>query len=226
MTGFPWGALLSAGGSLLGGWMSQNQADKTNEANLQAAREFAQNRVSWTVNDAKKAGIHPLAALGAQTFNPPTFQVAGQSPMGNAIADGAKAFADAFAQEQLATQKATTEKTLAEAELARATSRTVIQKAAASETPKVGPWQTYVDPGYREILIEGKPFRVSTDSVPADEIQKEYDDWVSGLYGGAKWLRDWVNNQPDFAPVHEWTGRGNRPSFQEWSDGLRKKVWK
>jgi len=33
-------------------------------------KEFAQHGIQWKVEDAKRAGIHPLAALGAQTHSP------------------------------------------------------------------------------------------------------------------------------------------------------------
>lgn len=59
------GALISAGSSLLGGFMASKQADK--QAKLQ--KQFAKNAVSWKVQDAKNAGVHPLYALGAQTVS-------------------------------------------------------------------------------------------------------------------------------------------------------------
>lgn len=79
------GALIGAGASLIGGLLSSRQsssnADKTNAHNAQIAaeqnalarenmaqqREFAQSGIRWKVADAQAAGLHPLAALGAQT---------------------------------------------------------------------------------------------------------------------------------------------------------------
>lgn len=55
------GDIISAGASLLGGVMGSNEAAK----NRKMQKEFAQNSVQWRVEDAKAAGIHPLAALGA-----------------------------------------------------------------------------------------------------------------------------------------------------------------
>lgn len=45
---------------------------KINADNLALQREFAQNGVSWRVEDAKRAGLHPLAALGGTgaSFSP------------------------------------------------------------------------------------------------------------------------------------------------------------
>lgn len=66
------GELLGAGASLLGGIFGQSSASKANKANLKAQKEFAQNGIRWKVADAQAAGLHPLAALGAQTtsFSP------------------------------------------------------------------------------------------------------------------------------------------------------------
>lgn len=57
------GSILSAAGNLLGGFLGKKNADKQ----MDMQREFAQNGIQWRVKDAEAAGIHPLAALGAQT---------------------------------------------------------------------------------------------------------------------------------------------------------------
>lgn len=58
-------AAISAASSLIGGLFGQKKADE--QAKLQ--REFAQNSVQWKVEDAKKAGVSPLFALGAPTVS-------------------------------------------------------------------------------------------------------------------------------------------------------------
>lgn len=72
-------AIIGAAGSLLGGLTGQAAQDRQAEANVHMAaknmamqREFAQHGIRWKVEDAKKAGLHPLAALGSQTqsFSP------------------------------------------------------------------------------------------------------------------------------------------------------------
>lgn len=54
--------------------VSSNQTNKANERNVNNTnamqREAAQNSIRWRVNDAKAAGLHPLAALGAQGSSP------------------------------------------------------------------------------------------------------------------------------------------------------------
>lgn len=56
--------------------IAQNNANqlKINEENIAMQKEFAQNGIQWKVADAAKAGISPLAALGAVDpgFSPST----------------------------------------------------------------------------------------------------------------------------------------------------------
>lgn len=74
-------ALISAGANLLGGLFNRNSQEDFNrqqmalaQQNMAMQKEFAQHGISWKVDDAKSAGLHPLAALGAQTssFSPVT----------------------------------------------------------------------------------------------------------------------------------------------------------
>lgn len=59
------GEIIAAGASLAGGLFGKSAADK--QAKLQ--KQFAKNGIQWKVEDAKKAGIHPLYALGANTIS-------------------------------------------------------------------------------------------------------------------------------------------------------------
>jgi len=80
-------ALGALGGSVISGLFGQSNANKQ----IALQKQFAQNGIQWKVADAKAAGIHPLAALGAQThsYSPvaigtPDFAQAGQA-VGRAI---------------------------------------------------------------------------------------------------------------------------------------------
>lgn len=55
-------ALLDAGAAVY----SRNQNRKAEERAAALQREFAQNGIRWRVEDARAAGLHPLAALGMQ----------------------------------------------------------------------------------------------------------------------------------------------------------------
>ena len=73
------GGIAGAVGSLVGGWLGYQGSKRTNQTqrdiaagNTQNQKEFAQHGVKWRVDDARRAGINPLAALGANlhSFNP------------------------------------------------------------------------------------------------------------------------------------------------------------
>lgn len=74
------GGLLGGVGSVVGAGMSGANAAAINQANYEHQKEFAQNGIRWRVADAKAAGLHPLAALGAQTSSYTPSAVVGDSP--------------------------------------------------------------------------------------------------------------------------------------------------
>lgn len=78
------GALITGGASLIGGLLNRDAQNSANQANAQNQRDFAKFGIRWKVEDAKAAGIHPLAALGAQThsFSPSSQPV---TAMGDAL---------------------------------------------------------------------------------------------------------------------------------------------
>lgn len=80
------GSLIGAGASLLGGSMNRKSTEAANEKNAALQREFAQNGIQWKVEDAKKAGVHPIYALGASTMSAAPSYV-GDTSMGSAIAE-------------------------------------------------------------------------------------------------------------------------------------------
>ena len=107
-------ALISAGASLLSGVMGKKAADsaqqsqeRQNEANIALQREFAQSGIQWKVADAKAAGIHPLAALGAQThsFAPVVVGAAPDYSMANAVGQMGQNLSSAVARTRDAGQR-------------------------------------------------------------------------------------------------------------------------
>lgn len=64
-----WGPIIGAAAGLIGAGMNSAKQDKINRDNANLQREFAQNSIQWRVEDAKRAGIHPLAALGASGYS-------------------------------------------------------------------------------------------------------------------------------------------------------------
>lgn len=80
------GSLIGAGSSLAGGFINATTSKKIAREQMRLQKEFAQNGIQWKVEDAKKAGLHPLYAIGANTA---TYTPVSQdsSAMGNAVAD-------------------------------------------------------------------------------------------------------------------------------------------
>lgn len=79
----PWtgvaSAALGAAGSIAGGLLSgmpqgagKGFAREMWDKNYAAQKEFAQNGIRWKVEDAKAAGLHPLAALGSASYFSPS----------------------------------------------------------------------------------------------------------------------------------------------------------
>jgi hypothetical protein len=121
------GSIISAGGSLAGGLLSGKQSNKQANKAWRRQQEVAKNRLQWTVADAKKAGLHPLFALGAGGGSSAGGFIQGQSPMGSAIADAA-----AHIGSGLAGRKTGGEKLLAQAQIESINSQTRRNDAEAA----------------------------------------------------------------------------------------------
>ena len=83
----PIGALISAGASLIGGALNR----RANRAAEKRRLNFERTRIQTVAADAKKAGIHPLSALGvAAGYQNPY----GSAPSGSTLGDGIAAAGD------------------------------------------------------------------------------------------------------------------------------------
>ena len=99
-----WSSLISAGGSLLGGLLNKSSSKKAFKRAAALQREFAQNSIQWRVEDAEKAGVHPLYALGAPTApSSPTY--AGDTSLGNAMANAGQDIGRAVQASSTAAQR-------------------------------------------------------------------------------------------------------------------------
>lgn len=112
------GGIAGAIGSVAGGALGLIGNSQTNAANAAAAnlsyeqqKEFAQNGIRWRVADAKAAGIHPLAALGAMPANYTPAASVANSPDYSFLADAGQNIGRAMdakrTQEERAAQQVT-----------------------------------------------------------------------------------------------------------------------
>lgn len=89
------GEVISGIGNLVGGLINHDSARSASNKQYDLARQnmdmqerFAKQGIRWRVNDAEKAGIHPLYALGAQTtsFSPVSAGSVADTSLGSAVA--------------------------------------------------------------------------------------------------------------------------------------------
>lgn len=111
------GALLSAGGRLLGGIFGQN-----NQAATQG--DVTAREMRAKIETGKEFGLHPLAAIGAQTSG-----YAGNY-LGDALGDAAGALGEGYAKARDPLSKKQGE--LIDAQVEEARSRTLLNKAEAA----------------------------------------------------------------------------------------------
>lgn len=150
------GGLLSAAASIAGGLM-QRQGQKDN---VKLQKEFAQSGIQWKVEDAKKAGIHPLYALGAQTnsFAPQSvgdmgISAAGQD-IGRAITATSSQGSDAVA-EKLSLERAGLENELLRTQI-QGSKLATIRQGATVPMPSAGD----------RMLIDGQSGAGLVDTLP------------------------------------------------------------
>lgn len=202
-------SIWEAASNLVGGWINSAAVDRTNDmkerANaLEAARqrEFAQSGISWKVEDAKRAGIHPLYAIGAQTtsYAPQTIGYEADTSLGNAVAksgaDISRAMDATRTTEQRAEAAVTSKLSLERAGLENELLRTQIAKMRG----QVGPPMPALNdrdaipgqPATRTINIPGIG---DVSAIPSestqDAVSKEYgDEGLPQIPGQYRFARD------------------------------------
>jgi len=151
-----------------------------------------------TVQGAREAGIHPLAALGAQ---PQFQQVSGGISTGSAIGEGISEIGRSMgaASGETANEKlmnASTEAQLAQAELFRAQSRTLIADAANSAIGGPGRkgsgpplWNERAAESEAPMILFGQDFVPREGDPPAQRAQDWYGEAGEFIQGLSNFLR-------------------------------------
>lgn len=198
MAGFPLGALISAGGSLLGGLFGSRSDRKAQERALAYQHYVNTHGIRMRVADAKAAGIHPLAALGAQLNYATPSVVPGQSSFGDAIGEGAQAIGQAVTEalserprlenEEIKSRIKANE---AQAMLFAAQSRTALMKAREQETTRAAPEVIVKDGSNRTVTMDVPILgRLTTRGLPSQEVEDEHGDLAS-ILAGIRLLDEW-----------------------------------
>ncbi|WNK13675.1 MAG: DNA pilot protein [Microvirus sp.] len=178
------GGLIGAGASLFGAKSEQKMQKK-----------FAKNAVQWKVQDANKAGIHPLFALGANTTS---YQPVG---VGSGLADTFANMGAGIDRAQSATAEAPARGVIARLALERAGLENdllraqIVSEARRSLPPYVGP--PMPTPGSDIQLPLGNrgifPFKPGPSST-SQRIQDEYGDFAENVYGTGRAVVDMSDN--------------------------------
>lgn len=183
------GAAAGFGGSIIDKIFGDSAADK--QADLQ--KEFAKNGIRWKVADAKKAGIHPLYALGAQTtaYSPVSvgstdFANAGQN-LGSAIQamTTPKEKTDGF---ERSVQALTLQKMGLENEVLASQLRMVNQpgRGPGMPVPRAIPGQgSTMQTAGGDVTISVNPA-----NTPAEDAESHYGEIVSEFVGIGNLLND------------------------------------
>ena len=252
------GNLLSFAGSMFGGSKSRSAAknqlavqvaENAKQAELQ--REFAQKGVQWRVEDAKKAGLHPLYAIGAQgaSFSPSAF-IPGQAPTGDHYAQAGQALgraADSYLNRKDAAydrylseeqRKASVIETRQRARAARLQGDEIEDKlirnrlnrqalAGAFATDLVAGEGTEVGPtrrtqsGSRSLALAGRKWQNLPGWSPAEDTETEAGDLASSIYGIAKSGLEVPYNLTATRYLWEWIRRGKGAASKFWRKRTR-----
>lgn len=205
-------AAISAGANLLGGFLGRDSQESQRAKNEALQREFAQNAIQWRVADAKKAGIHPLYAMGAPTMSP-SVGVQGDPLAASISSMGADIGRAMTAQNNPIEKMSVTQKALEELQLQNMTLRNdyiaaQIQKLRQPGTPP-GIGSIPPAPGtLTDIPLDPKPDKRKRLVMGGEEIDQhpgwsptqnvadEYGDEnpvVSWIYGPLKMWKDYVH---------------------------------
>lgn len=221
---------VSAAANFVGGLLGNKQQEQGQEKEIAAQKEFATNGLRWRVEDAKAAGISPVAALG---FSGPSY-----SPVGLGSNDTASAFSAAGQDIGRAIQSTRTDAEKVDAytrqiqalnvehgslenEVLRSQLRRMNQvsmpsfpTASGSGDLNIGglPFATGYD-------LSGRPGRTST----ASAVQNQYGDRAEDLYGIPRGIWDAVNNALKYVPVLSDLNAGDIRRNQTLEDAYRRR---
>lgn len=208
------GGIISAIGGLAGSYLNNKSAEKRqNEA---YAREdfYNRNRIQLTVEDAKKAGIHPLAALGASSVGSigTAVQPLGSSGVGDAVADGAAAIAKALPKEtaKLEVENAQLRNEALRADIRKSdaeTTRLLSDATSRSAVARVGD-ATRGGKEVMELKGFGGVMKKNPNWSDAQDVEDRYGNIVESVYGLGALVGDAYHNYGRWLGPSSWWKKG------------------
>jgi hypothetical protein len=187
--------IFNAGAQILGGVLSDRSSASQNAQNVAYQKEFAQKGIQWKVEDAKKAGLHPLYALGAQTTSFSPVPVTG-SATGDAIARAGANVVKSMSQSKM--NKLQTD--LVEAQIQESRSRSIAALAQAKATNAEADFVTKqaIESAHRrdtQLKAGGVPITKDPNWSDTQEMEDRYGDVAGSLYGLVVGGADYVKTQ-------------------------------
>lgn len=216
------GDLISAGAKLIGGFFGDKQREAGQEKEIELQKEFAKNGLRWKVEDAKAAGLHPLAALGSSG--------AAYSPVGLGSNTTAESMGSAGQDISRAVDTTRTmgERVDAYTKTSQALSlerqglenqllRVEILNAGRSSSPPF-PGDTYPMPGQPGSAVVHMPspfglppMRVANPEM-AEQAQTHFGDVAEEIYGPLNWTDSLARSVVDGVQQHiRDVTRGGKP---------------
>lgn len=218
------GEIIGGVSSLLGGFLSSQAAQDNMQANIDWQRRFAKNAIQWKVQDATKAGVHPLYALGANTtaFSPVT--AGGDTSMGSAISRAGQDIGRAVAAGQ--NESSRTQNVLAGLQVERAgleneLIRSQINRLRQSQNPSVpavnqqyaipGQGPTALPPIPEDTKQKNRPLlqlggeKITTDPGTSNmnELENRYGD-EGPVAATLPLIVAWNDMQKHYGPTADW----------------------
>lgn len=203
------GALIGAGANLIGGMLGRSAQQEANETaqrnadrNIALQKEFAQTGIQWKVEDAKKAGIHPLYALGASTtsFSPVSVGSVPETGLASGIAAAGQDISRAVQATQNAPDRASAVvKTVQDLQIANmGLQNELLATQIAKQRSQIGPPM----PVGQRYLLDGQGQTASGPLVKDEELKRVSSDPLNpSSEPGAITDVGYARTQDGWAPV-------------------------
>lgn len=206
--------VVQAGLDIGGGQLDAAQERQIQRANADLQREFAKNSIQWRVEDANKAGIHPLYALGAQPYTATPFY-AGSNEVGQSLSKAGQSIGSAitkFQNKPVQTKMVELQIKEAEQKIRTDAAQGMYYQALADKTRQE--MEASKDggslPSTVNDLKQGLPY-IDIEDLSFQPLQKKDFSKLRGL------IERVPNKIPTASEGDEGIAAGSKPSFQDYT---------